>query len=118
MKVMLNDATSYDISHDIIDRPAGIAMNLTDLHVDIHANHSVLETSIFAKIEVETVYGPVEFEANETTEDLVLSERFNQYALYLKDMKVVRSDADESALERLVEKLEEACVLLTFVSDN
>lgn len=47
MKVMLNNATSYDISHDIIDRPAGIAMNLTDLHVDMHANHSVLETSIF-----------------------------------------------------------------------
>lgn len=118
MKVMLNDATSYDISHDIIDRPAGIAMNLSDLHVDMHANHSVLETSIFAKIEVGTVYGPVEFEANETTEDLVLGERFNQHAIYIKDMKVSRAEIDEASLEHMIEALEETCLQLTFILDN
>lgn len=118
MKVLLGEATSFNVSHEIIDCPSGVEIDLSDLEIVMNKNHGVLETSIFSKIRVKIDAGSIEFEANETTEDLVLGALFNQYAIYIKDMKVSRAEIDEASLERMIEMLEETCLLLTFILDN
>ena len=118
MKVLLGEATSFNVSHDIVDCPSGVEIDLSDLEIVMNKNHGVLETSIFSKIRVKIDAGSIEFEANETTEDLVLGALFDQYAIYIKDMKVSRAEIDEASLERTIEMLEETCLLLTFILDN
>ena len=118
MKVLLGEATQFEVSHDIVDCPSGVEIDLSDLEIVMNKNHSVLETSIFSKIRVKSGDDLFEFEANETTEDLVLGALFNQHAIYIKDMKVSRAEIDEASLEHMIEALEETCLLLTFILDN
>lgn len=118
MKVILGDTTSFNVSHEIIDCPSGVEIDLSDLEIVMNKNHSVLETSIFSKIRVKSDDDLVEFEANETTEDLVLGALFNQYAIYIKDMKVSRAEIDEASLELMIEALEETCLLFTFTLES
>lgn len=118
MKVLLGEATQFEVSHDIVDCPTDIEIDLLDLEIVMNKNHGVLEASIFSKIRVKSNDDLVEFEANETTEDLVLGALFNQYAIYIKDMKVSRAEIDEASLERMIETLEETCLLLTFILDD
>lgn len=118
MKVILDDTTSFNVSHEIIDCPNDVEIDLSDLEIVMNKNHSVLETSIFSKIRVKSDDDLVEFEANETTEDLVLGALFNQHAIYIKDMKVSRAEIDEASLERMIEALEETCLLFTFILEN
>ena len=118
MKVMLDETTSFNVSHDIVDCPAGVEIDLSDLEIVMNKNYNVLETSIFSKIRVKSNDDLVEFEANETTEDLVLGALFNQHAIYIKDMKVSRAEIDEASLEHMIEALEETCLLFTFILEN
>ena len=118
MKVMLDETTSFNVGHDIVDCPVGVEIDLLDLEIVMNKNQSVLETSIFSKIRVKSNDDLVEFEANETTEDLVLGEDCNQYAIYVKDMKVSIDEIDEASLDRLIEVLEETCLLLKFTLEN
>lgn len=118
MKVMLDETIAFNVSHDIVDCPAVVEIDLSDLEIVMNKNHNVLETSIFSKIRVKSNDDLVEFEANETTEDLVLGSLFNQYAIYIKDMKVSRAEIDDTSLERIIEALEETCLLFTFILEN
>ena len=118
MKVILDEATSFNVSYDVIDRPSDFEVDLSNLEIEKNKNQNTLETSIFSKIRVKSNNGSVEFEANETTEDLVLGALFNQYAIYFKDMKVSRANIDEVELDRMIESLEETCLLLTFILET
>ena len=118
MKVVLDETKSFNVSCEVIDRPNDVEIDLSDLEIVMNKNHSVLETSIFSKIRVKSDDDLVEFEANETTEDLVLGALFNQYAIYIKDMKVSRAEIDEASLELMIEALEETCLLFTFTLES
>ena len=118
MKIVLDKTASFNVSHDIVDCPVGAEIDLLDLEIVMNKNHGVLETSIFSKIRVKSNDDLVEFEANETTEDLVLGALFNQYAIYIKDMKVSRAEIDEASLELMIEALEETCLLFTFTLES
>ena len=118
MKIVLDKTASFNVSCEVNDRPNDVEIDLSDLEIVMNKNRGVLETSIFSKIRVKCDAGSIEFEANETTEDLVLGAPFNQYAIYIKDMKVSRAEIDEASLERTIEMLEETCLLLTFILDN
>ena len=115
MKVILDEVTSFNVSYDVIDRPSDFEVDLSNLEIEMNKNRNTLETSIFSKLIVKNINGSVEFEANETTEDLVLGALFNQYAIYIKDMKVSRAEIGEAELDRMIEDLEETCLLLTFI---
>lgn len=118
MKVVLDETKSFNVSCEVIDRPNDVEIDLSDLEIVMNKNRGVLETSIFSKIRVKSNDDLVELEVNETTEDLVLGEDYNQYAIYIKDMKVSRSEIDEASLESMIEALEETCLLFTFILEN
>lgn len=118
MKVVLDETKSFNVSCEVIDRPNDVEIDLSDLEIVMNKNRGVLETSIFSKIRVKSNDDLVEFEVNETTEDLVLGALFNQHAIYIKDMKVSRAEIDEASLERMIEALEETCLLLTFTLES
>lgn len=118
MKVVLDETKSFNVDCEVIDRPNGVEIDLLDLEIIMNKNHCVLETSIFSKIRVKSNHDLAEFEVNETTEDLVLGEDYNQYAIYVKDMKVSRAEIDEASLELMIEAIEETCLLFTFILEN
>lgn len=84
MKVILDEVTSFNVSYDVIDRPSDFEVDLSDLEIEMNKNQNTLETSIFSKIRVKSNNGSVEFEANETTEDLVVGALFNHMLFTLK----------------------------------
>ena len=115
MKVEIDNTRFFDVSYDICDRPSDFEITVDSLDIEVSvSNENSLTTEIFTKLNVKTDDGSVEFERTEITEDLVLGVSKNQYAIYLRDMKVSNLEIDEISLNRVIEELEECYMLLTF----